>query len=87
MIFLEFQREPGVYFRVTVWMILQSSCLFSEVRLLSSYEAHLRNLLEAWQGNTEASQYEAGDQVSLSSFDCDIGIPINIQEESSIITF
>ena len=29
--------------------------------LLSSYEGHLRNLLEAWQGNTDTSRGEAGD--------------------------
>ena len=55
--------------------------------LLSSYEQHLRNLLEAFQGNTDPSQCEAGDPVSLSSCHGDIGIPINFQEESGIITF
>ena len=30
--------------------------------LLSSYEGHLRNLLEAWQGNTDTSRGEAGCQ-------------------------
>ena len=55
--------------------------------LLSSYEGHLRNLFEAWQGNTDAFQGEAGDPGSLSSCHSDIGIPINSQEESSIITF
>ena len=35
--------------------------------LLSSYEGHLRNLHEAWQGNTDASRGEAGDPGSLSS--------------------
>ena len=55
--------------------------------LLSSYKRHLRNLLEPFQGNTDASQCEAGDQVSLSSCHRDIGIPINFQEESGIVTF
>ena len=35
--------------------------------LLSSYEEHLSNLHEAWQGNTDAFRGEAGDRVSLSS--------------------
>ena len=35
--------------------------------LLSCYERHLRNLSEAWQGNTDASRGEAGDQGSVSS--------------------
>ena len=32
---------------------------------MSSHKGHLRNLLEAWQGNTDASRGEAGDQGSL----------------------
>ena len=55
--------------------------------LLSSYEVHLRNLQEAWQGITDASRREAGDRVSLSSCHTDIGIPINFQDESGIVTF
>ena len=56
-------------------------------RLLSSYEGHLRNLNKAWQDNTDASVGEAGNRVSLSSWHSDIGIPINLQEESGIDTF
>ena len=55
--------------------------------LLSSYEEHLRNLLGAWQGNTDASRGEAGYPWSHSSCHSDIGIPINCQEESGIVTF
>ena len=55
--------------------------------LLSSYEGHLRNLLEAWQGQREASLGEAGDSESLSSSHMDIGIPVNVQEESGIVSF
>ena len=53
----------------------------------SSYEGHLRNLNEAWQDNTDTSRGEMGDQVSLSSFHRDIGILINFQEESSLVSF
>ena len=56
-------------------------------RLLSSYEGHLRNLLEAWQGNTDNFQGEARDPECLSSCHSDIGIPINFQQESGIVTF
>ena len=49
--------------------------------LLSSCEGHLRILLEAWQGNRDATRGEAGDQGSLSICHSDIGIPINLQEE------
>ena len=55
--------------------------------LLCSYEGHLRNLNQASQDNTDTSGVEVGDQVSLPSFHRDIGIPINFQEESSLISF
>ena len=50
--------------------------------LLSSYDGHLRNLHEAWQGNTDPSRGEAGDCESLSRCHSDIGIPINFQQQS-----
>ena len=53
--------------------------------LLSSYEENLRNLHEAWQGDTDASRGEAGGRGSLSSFHSDIRIPINFQESGTII--
>ena len=55
--------------------------------LLYSYEGYLRNLLEAWQGYTDASRGEARDQVSVASHHSDFGIPNNFQKESGIITF
>ena len=55
--------------------------------LLLCYEGHLRKLLEAWQGNMDASRCQVGDPGSLSGCHTDIGIPINFQEESGIITF
>ena len=87
MIFLELRWEPGVYSRVTVGMILQSSCLFSDIRTPVCFERHLRNHLEAWQSNTDPSRGEVGDPVYLSSCHSDIGIPINFQHQSGIITF
>ena len=44
------------------------------------------NLLEAWQGNTNASGSEAGDPGSLSSCNMNIGSPINFQQVSGIVT-
>ena len=55
--------------------------------LLSIYEGHLGNLHEAWQENRDASRGEAGNQESLSSCHRDIGIPINFQAESGIVSF
>ena len=60
MAFLELRQEPGVYSRVTVGIAIQNSSLFSEVRILSSYQGHLRNLNKAWQDNTDASGGEVG---------------------------
>ena len=40
----------------------------------------------AWQRNRDASPGEVGDPGSLSSCHRDIGIPINFQEESGIVT-
>ena len=85
--FLELRQEPGVYSRVTAGMSIRNSSLFMEVRNLSRYDGHLRNLNYAWQDHMDALGSEAGDQVSLSSFHSDIGIPINFQEESGIVTF
>ena len=75
------------YSRVTVGMTLQNSCLFSNVRTLFSCEGHLGILPEAWQCNRVASRGEVEDQESLSSFHRDIGIPINFQEDSVIVSF
>ena len=46
-----------IYGRVAI----QNSWLFRDVSTLSSYEGHLRNLHEAWLGNTEGSPGEARD--------------------------
>ena len=51
--------------------------------LLCSYEGHLRNLNEAWQDNTDTSGGEVGDQVSLSTFHRDIGIPIKFKKSQA----
>ena len=55
--------------------------------VLFSCEGQLGNFPEAWQRNRDASSGEVGDPVSLCSCHRDIGIPINFQEESCIISF
>ena len=59
----------------------------SKSGLLSRYDRLLRNLNYAWKDNTDASGGEVGDQVYLASFHRDIGIPINFQEDSGLVTF
>ena len=46
---------PGVYSRVKAGMALKTRVCSATSGLLSSYEGHLRNLFEAWQGNRDAS--------------------------------
>ena len=55
--------------------------------LLSRCEGQLGIVLEAWQGNRDASRGEVGEPVSHSSCHRDIGIPINFQEQSGIVSF
>ena len=69
-----------VYYRDPAGMLLQA-------RVCPSYKGHLRNFLEAWQSNRDASPDEAGDHDSLSSCHNDIGIPVNFQQESGLVTF
>ena len=68
-------------------MILQGCVCSATSGLQSSYKGHLRNFIEALQGNTDVSRGEAGASVSLSSCHTDIGIPMNFQKESGIVTF
>ena len=44
-------------------------------------------ILESGQGNRDASRGESVDTVSLACFHSDIGIPMNFQEESGILSF
>ena len=54
--------------------------------LLSIYDGHLGKLKYAWKENTDASGGEPGGQASLFSWHSYIGIPMNFQEESGIVT-
>ena len=55
--------------------------------LKSSCQGHLGILGEVLQAKTEASQGDVGDPRSHSSCHTDIGIPINFQVESGILSF
>ena len=87
MVFLESQRDLGVYSRVTARVAISNFVCLATSGFLSSYDGHLRNLNYAWQDNTDASGGEAGDRGSLSSWNTDIGIHIYFQKESGIVTF
>ena len=68
------------------WPFLTRVCSATS-GLLSSYDGHLSNLNDAWPDISDASGGELGDQASLSSWQSNIGVPINFQEESGIVTF
>ena len=53
--FFELRWELGVHSRVKAGMAIQTRVCSAMSRHLSSYERHLRNIYEAWQGNTHAS--------------------------------
>ena len=55
--------------------------------LLSSYDGHFGKLNYAWQESTYPSGGEPGSQASLISWHSYIGIPINVHEDSGIVTF
>ena len=55
--------------------------------LLSSCEGHLRILLEVWQDNRVASCGDSGDPESFWSCHRYIGLTINFQVESGILSF
>ena len=85
-VFLSCGRNLGYILKLRRGWPFETRVCSVRSEYLSSYEVHLRNLNKAWEDNTDASGGEAGDQASLSSFHSDIGIPINFQEESGIVT-
>ena len=80
-------RNLGYILRLWRGRPLEIRVCSAKSGLLSSFAGHLKNLNWAYQDNTDASGGEAGDQASLSIWHSDIGIPINFQEESDIVTF
>ena len=85
--FLELQQNLGYILDLKLGWPFETPLCSAKSGLLSSYDGQLRNINEAWQDNTDTSGGEVGDQVCLSSFHRDIGIPINFQEESGLVTF
>ena len=80
--------KPGVYICELQrgWPFETPFCSSKTGHLLS-YEGHLRNLNLAWQDNSDTSGGEVGEEGSLSSFHRDIGISINFQEDSRLVSF
>ena len=87
MVFLEVRWESGIYSQVTAGIAVQTHVCSAMSGLLFSNKGQLSNLLEAWHCNRDALRGEAGDLLSLSCCHRDIGIHINFQEESGIVTF
>ena len=87
MVFLELLWDLGYILELQRGWLFKTHVCSAMSGLLSSYHGHLWNLHEAWQGNMDTFQSEAGDRESLFSFHPNIGIPINFQEESVIFTF
>ena len=85
--FLELRQECGVYSRVTAVMAIRNATLFCEVRTPVYLGRTPQESKLGFQDNTDASGGEVRDLVSLSSFQKDLGIPINFQEESGLVTF
>ena len=85
--FLELQQELGVYSRVTAGVILQISCLFSDVRTPVYLRGTPQEYPRGLEGQYHASRGEVGDPVSLYSCRNDIVIFINFQEAPGIVTF
>ena len=86
MVFLDLRQTSAVYSRVTAGMILQSSCLFNDVRTPVSLRGSPHESPRGLAGQYGRFSGEAGDPGSLSSCHSDIGIPINFQQESVIVT-
>ena len=87
-VFLELRQETGVYSQVkTLGWPFKTRVWSATSGLLSGCEGHLRILREAWQGNRDTSRGEVGDPGSFFSCHRDIGVPLNFQEESGIISF
>ena len=87
MVFLELRREPGVYTRVMVAMILQSSCLFRDVRTPVLLRGTPQETPRGFLAQYGCSKISGGIPRFPSSCHCDIGIPSNFQEEAGIVTF
>ena len=87
MSFVELRQAPGVILELRWGWPFETRVCSSKSGILSGYDGHLRKLNYAWQENTDASGGEPGGQASLISWHSYIGIPINFDEESGIVTF
>ena len=86
MVFLHLRRISELYSRVMAGMILQTSCLFRDIRTPVSLRGSPHESPRRLAGQYGPFSGEAVDPGSLSSCDSDIGIPINFQQESGIVS-
>ena len=80
MVFLEYSRNLRFHRELRQRLPLRTLVFSATSGLLSNSEGHLGILLEAFQGNRDASRGEAADPGTLSNCHKDIQIPIDIQE-------
>ena len=85
--FSSYGRNVGYIHELQRGWPFETPLCSSKSGLLSSYDGHLRNLNLAWKDITDASGGKVGDHASLSSFQKDLGISTNFQEESGLVTF
>ena len=85
--FLSCGRNLGYILEIQQGWPFETALCSVNSGLLSSNDGQLRNLNYSWQDNTDVSGGEELDQASLSIFHRDIGIHLNFQEESCILTF
>ena len=69
------------------WWSFETRVSSAKAGLLSSYDGHIGKLNYVWQKNKDASGGEPRDPASLISWESYNGIPINVHEESGIVTF
>ena len=87
MVFLELLWKPGVHSRVMAGVDIKTFCFFRDIStpLFLRWKPQESKLGLAEQYGCSGG--EAGDRGSLSSWRSDIGIRINFQEESSLVSF
>ena len=81
------QQDFDLYSLVMAGWLFKTHVCSATAGLLSSYEGHLRKLLEAWQSNPDSTRCEVGDPDSLPTCHSDFGIPIIFNKSQALSAF